>query len=375
MKTIMFVFGTRPEAIKMAPVIMEMNKRPHQFKTIVCLTGQHREMIRSFVEYFSISVDFDLEVMREGQSLAEMTSRLIRKLEPIVREKKPDVILVQGDTTSALAGAMVGYYNDIRVAHVEAGLRTNNKRAPFPEEINRRLIGTIADFHFAPTELAAAALLRENMPAERVLVTGNTVIDALLATADQVDGLPEIESLARLAHDDSKMLLITGHRRENFGQGFENICAAIKKLALAFPATHFVYSVHLNPNVQGPVFSWLSDLPNVHLIPPQGYMDFVRLLKRSTLVLTDSGGIQEEAPSLGKPVLIMRDVTERMEAVSVGAAVLVGTEVERIFSVASRLLTDEAEYHRMSHAGNPFGDGKSSQRICDFLDVASLQSS
>ena len=367
-KKVLVVFGTRPEAIKLAPVILALRGRPKAFDTRVCLTGQHRDMVYQFVDYFGLSADYDLKLMQEGQTLPDLTARLLASLDGVVRDYEPDVILVQGDTTTAFAGSLAGFYRRVSVGHVEAGLRTAHKYAPFPEELNRRMVGVIADHHFAPTRRAEQALLNEGVPASRIVVTGNTVIDALLHTLSRIQQTPpDMGNLRELIDSDRPLVLITGHRRETFGGGFYKICIAIRTLAKHLGHIAFVYPVHLNPNVQRPVYEMLSDLPNVYLVPPLGYVQFVRLLSRCRLVLTDSGGIQEEAPTLDKPVLVMREVTERMEAVEAGAARLVGTDPELIFSESVHLLTNREAWSAMSAAVNPFGDGRAAERIAIYL--------
>lgn len=325
-------------------------------------------MVHQFVDYFAITADYDLKLMDDGQTLPDLTARLLTSLDGVVRDCEPDVILVQGDTTTALAGSLAGYYQRVSVGHVEAGLRTADKYAPFPEELNRRMVGVIADHHFAPTRKAEQALLNEGVPASRVVVTGNTVIDALLHTLSRIaHAPPDMGNLSGLIDSDRQLVLITGHRRESFGDGFAKICIAIRTLAQRLAHIAFVYPVHLNPNVQRPVHELLSNLANVYLVPPLGYAQFVRLLSRCRLVLTDSGGIQEEAFTLGKPVLVMREVTERMEAVEAGAARLVGTDPALIVRESVHLLTNGEGWRAMSAAGNPFGDGHAAERIADYL--------
>lgn len=368
MKRVLVIIGTRPEAIKMAPVIHALRSRRDIFDVRVCSTGQHNEMLYQAVEYFEINLDYDLKLMIKGQSLSQITAALAGNLPSIIEDYRPHLILVQGDTTSAFIGGLVGYYHHIQIGHVEAGLRTNNKFAPFPEEINRRLLGVLTDYHFAPTRRAKLALLKEGVKESRILVTGNTVIDALFYTLKKNEELPpSLGDIEHVVSNGRKMILITGHRRENFGDGFKNICEAIRQLALTFSDTAIVYPVHLNPNVQKPVYEILGDQKNIYLIPPLGYVPFVRLLNASHIVLTDSGGIQEEASSLGKPVLVMREVTERLEAVESGNALLVGTDRDAIFKNASRLLKDSDLWNAMSKIGNPFGDGMAADRIAEYL--------
>ena len=368
MKRILVVIGTRPEAIKLAPVIHELRNRVDVFKTHVCLTGQHQEMLHQAIDYFEIEFNYDLKSMKKNQSLSELSAILTNKLQKTLDTFRPHLILVQGDTTSALVGALSGYYNKVQVGHVEAGLRSNNKFSPFPEELNRKLIGVLADHHFAPTRRAAKNLLSEGVLDTHIIVTGNTVIDALFFTLKKIEkSPPSLGRLDSVVSNGHKVTLITGHRRENFGQGLENVCYAIRRLAAKFSDVEFIYCVHLNPNVQVPVSTILGNLPNVHLVPPFGYVPFVSLLRSAHLVLTDSGGIQEEAPSLGKPVLVTRDVTERSEAVEAGTAILVGPDQGKIFSEASRLLENDAERAAMAGISNPFGDGRAARRIVEYI--------
>ena len=376
------IFGTRPEAIKLCPLVLAM--RDHRELTPhVCVTGQHREMLDQVLDVFGVEPDADLNLMRPNQTLAGLTSRATAAIDEYLQASQPDMVIVQGDTTTVFCAALCAFYRNIPVSHVEAGLRTFNKRSPFPEEINRVLSTRLADLHFAPTETARQNLLREEVPTENIFVTGNTVIDALLFAVERVRANPPgVDGLADFLQPDSAqkeserppMVLITGHRRENFGDGFENICRAIVRLAERFPDTHFVYPVHLNPNVREPVNRLLgTDLAgggknNIHLIEPLGYLPFVAMMDRATLVLTDSGGVQEEAPSLGKPVLVMRDTTERPEAVEMGTVKLVGTNVEAIVDNVTTLLTDEKAYATMANAVNPYGDGKATGRILAALE-------
>ena len=354
---VLSVFGTRPEAIKMAPVVRAL-EAAEGFESRVCVTAQHREMLDQVLELFELTPDHDLDLMQPGQNLAGLTARILTGLRPVLLEEKPDVVLVHGDTTTTLATTLGAFYEGIPVGHVEAGLRTGDLTAPFPEEANRVLADKLCSHWFAPTEQSRANLLREGLGPEGVVVTGNTVIDALLWVRDKV---------VQQGDDAQRRVLITGHRRENHGQGFLNICSAIATLAKRFPQVLFTYPVHLNPKVQEPVYRLLGGLDNVELIAPQDYAPFVRLMASSTLVLTDSGGIQEEAPSLGKPVLVMRETTERPEGVDAGTVRLVGTDVERIVDSVTQLLTDEAAYQAMSHAHNPYGDGSASERIVEAL--------
>jgi UDP-N-acetylglucosamine 2-epimerase (non-hydrolysing) len=368
MKKVCVIFGTRPEAIKLAPVVLAL-KAQQDFECTVCTTGQHRQMLDQVLDIFAIRPDQDLAVMRPDQDLAGMTARLVEGLGSYLTQKQPDLVLVQGDTTTAFCAALVAFYNRIPVGHVEAGLRTGDMNAPWPEEANRVLVSRLAALHFAPTRTAAQNLFAENISPEFVSVTGNTVIDALMIAARKVvDVTPEIPGLPgdwRSAWAGKRLVLITGHRRESFGPAFVNICWAIRDLAVQFPDIQFVYPVHLNPNVRKPVHDILADtaLANISLIEPLDYLGFVSLLKAATLVLTDSGGIQEEAPSLGKPALVMRDTTERPEAIEAGAAALVGTARESIVAHTTRLLIDRDAYAQMSRAVNPFGDGRAAERI------------
>jgi len=366
MKRISIIFGTRPETIKLCPLVLAI-KASEGLEAHVCSTGQHREMLDQVLEVFEVSADVDLNLMQPNQTLPGLASRALVAVDAYLAEHNPDMVIVQGDTTTAFIAALAAYYHQIPVGHVEAGLRTGKKYSPFPEEINRVLATHIADVHFAPTPWAKENLLKENVPAERIYVTGNTVIDALhFAVAKIEKDHPEIPELPRgLLEDgaDGPLVLITGHRRESFGQGFKNICSAIGTLAERFSEAAFVYPVHLNPNVRKPVFELLGGLGNVHLIEPVSYLPFVALMNRAKIILTDSGGIQEEAPSLGKPVLVMRDTTERPEAVEAGTVKLVGTDVDCIVNEASRLLADEKAYAGMARAINPYGDGKACGRI------------
>jgi len=361
--------GTRPEVIKLAPVYHALKEKEQIVETSVCLTGQHQEMLYQAIEHFEIAPDYDLKLMKDDQTLFELTSSLISSLARVLEDYKPDLILVQGDTTTAFVSGLAGYYKQIQVGHVEAGLRTANKFSPFPEEMNRRLVGVLADHHFAPTERAKEALLKEGVPESTIIVTGNTVIDALLFTLKKVEEKPPvIEGLEEVLGSGRKIILITGHRRENFGEGFANICEAIRTLAMELRDVSFIYPVHLNPNVQKPVYSMLEELPNVFLVPPLSYMQFVRLMSAAHIIITDSGGVQEEAPSLGKPVLVMRETTERQEAVEAGTAILVGTDKDKIVGEAVRLMTDRDAWEIMSKIKNPFGDGKSAKRIVEYIE-------
>ena len=362
-RRVLLVMGTRPEAIKLAPVLRALRARPADFVPVVCSTGQHREMLDQVFELFGITPDVDLRVMTHNQGLAGLSAQVLTGIDAVLESEKPDLVLVQGDTTSTFVGALAAFYRRIQVGHVEAGLRTWDRFAPFPEEINRTLAGHVADIHFAPTESARQNLLREGLPEKAIHVTGNTGIDAFLDVA----GRPEPAGGYPWSAHDGPLVAITAHRRESFGEGFVRICAALRLLAEARPDTLFVYPVHRNPNVKGPVERALGGLPNLLLIEPLPYGPFCHLLKRSTLILTDSGGIQEEAPSLQKPVLVLRDTTERMEAVEAGTAILVGTDVERITAHAVRLLDSSEARDAMTRGGNPFGDGHAADRIADLL--------
>lgn len=378
----MLVFGTRPEAIKMAPLVKEFQKHPDTFQTIVCVTGQHREMLDQVLNIFDIRPDFDLNIMKQGQDLYDVTARVLTGMRDVLHEAQPDVVLVHGDTTTSTAAALAAFYQQIPVGHVEAGLRTHNILSPWPEEMNRQITGRIASYHFAPTALSRQNLLQENVDDANITVTGNTVIDALYWVVDRIKNDrsldAELEEVLRHAGydvnrlaDGRPLVLITGHRRENFGDGFINMCTAIKQLTERYPNVDFVYPMHLNPNVRRPIHEVfgddLSNLGNMHFIEPLEYLSFVYLMEKSTIVLTDSGGIQEEAPGLGKPVLVMRDTTERPEALEAGTVKLVGTDREKIINEVSTLLDDAAAYARMSQAVNPYGDGLACSRIVERL--------
>ncbi|PAJ74482.1 UDP-N-acetylglucosamine 2-epimerase (non-hydrolyzing) [Pseudoalteromonas sp. NBT06-2] len=367
---ILTVFGTRPEAIKMAPLVHALAS-DERFEAKVCVTAQHREMLDQVLVLFKITPDYDLNLMKAGQTLPEITSRILLELTPVLKEFKPDVVLVHGDTGTTFAASLAAYYEQISVGHVEAGLRTGNIYSPWPEEGNRKLTGSLTKFHFAPTETSQQNLLNENYDSTNIYVTGNTVIDALLLVKKQIENDSDLSStLAEqfpILDETKKLILVTGHRRESFGGGFERICEALAITAKAHPDCQILYPVHLNPNVQEPVNRILKDVGNVHLIDPQQYLPFVYLMNRSHIILTDSGGIQEEAPSLGKPVLVMRDTTERPEAVDAGTVKLVGTDVEKITSALNELLSNETSYKEMSRAHNPYGDGEACKRICDTL--------
>jgi len=395
MKRILTIFGTRPEAIKMAPVIKELQKHPDNFEVVICVTAQHREMLDQVLNLFNIVPNYDLDVMRPGQDLFDVTRCVLQGLKNVLKKEKPDMVLVHGDTTTAMTGALAAYYCQVPVGHVEAGLRTKNKYSPFPEEVNRQIAGILSDLHFAPTETSRQNLIKEGIDPDRIHVTGNTVIDALFMALDKIkSGNMEEEILRhfccrdpKLQHvftgmnliknstdknqksDKPKIILVTGHRRENFGDGFENICLALAKIARANPNVRIIYPVHLNPNVQEPVRRILGkkELNNIHLITPVDYLPFVWLMDKAYLILTDSGGVQEEAPSLGKPVLVMRETTERPEAVEAGTVILVGTDSEVIASTTQNLLLNKNNYRAMSTACNPYGDRKAAQRITKTL--------
>jgi UDP-N-acetylglucosamine 2-epimerase (non-hydrolysing) len=368
--TVLIAFGTRPEAIKLAPVVAALRAEHPEVRTVVCSTGQHREMLRQVTDLFGIKCDIQLDVMLPNQTLSGVTARLFDEIDRAVAEVKPDWLIVQGDTTTAFVGATVGFYHKIRVGHVEAGLRTGDKFRPFPEEVNRRFVTIVADAHFAPTERARRALLREYVPDEQIHLTGNTVVDAVLDVARRP--YEWTSGPIRAVSVDRPIVLITAHRRESFGETFRSICAAIRELAIrhADSGVQFVYPVHLNPNVRAPVQDMLSGTGNVSLLDPLDYSSLIQLLKRSTLVLTDSGGIQEEAPAFGVPVCVMRDTTERPEGIEAGVAVLVGTRYESILETADRLLKNPAARAAMASAVNPYGDGKASQRIAEFLSAS-----
>lgn len=382
MKKVMLVFGTRPEAIKMAPLVLELKAHPDDFETIVCVTGQHKEMLEQVLALFEIVPDYDLAIMKQGQDLYDITSRVLLGMREVLREVKPDIVLVHGDTATSTVAALAAFYRQIPVGHIEAGLRTHDIYSPFPEEMNRQLTARIATYHFAPTGLGYNNLVREGIKPEHIFITGNTVIDALHRVVARLDADEEIRQgvelklleqgydVSRLSHD-KRLVLITGHRRENFGEGFLNICRAIKTLSETFPDVDFVYPMHLNPNVREPIRKILGESANpsdnLFFIEPQEYLSFTYLMKLAHIVLTDSGGIQEEAPGLGKPVLVMRDTTERPEAVDAGTVKLVGTDYDKIVHNVSELLTDTEAHTKMSYANNPYGDGKASQCIIEIL--------
>lgn len=392
MKTILLIFGTRPEAIKMCPLVHKLKQYPNEFKTIVCVTGQHRQMLDQVLQIFNITPDYDLNIMQQGQDLYDVTSRVLIGLRDVLKEVNPDMVLVHGDTTTSTAAALAAFYQQIPVAHVEAGLRTGNIYSPWPEEMNRQITSRIATYHFAPTPLSKQNLLRENVSEEHILITGNTVIDALYMIVERLKNDVDLQKeqeqvLLKAGYDISRLsngkrlILITGHRRENFGEGFIRMCTAMKDLSEKYPDVDFVYPMHLNPNVRQPIAEVFGkeeicnhqssicnkSHKNFFFIEPLQYVEFVYLMEKSTIVLTDSGGIQEEAPGLGKPVLVMRDTTERPEALESGTVHLVGTDYDKIMSEVSTLLDDEVAYNNMSQAVNPYGDGRACERIVKYL--------
>ena len=381
MKKVLLVFGTRPEAIKMAPLVKKFQE-DSEFQTIVCVTAQHREMLDQVLDIFDIKPDYDLNIMKQGQDLYDITSRVMLGLRDVLNETNPDVVLVHGDTTTSTASALAAFYKQIPVAHVEAGLRTNNIYSPWPEEMNRRITGRIATYHLAPTELSRQNLLKENVDNQNIIITGNTVIDALLWVVNKIKSDANLADTLQIniknngydidrIEDKRKLVLITGHRRENFGEGFRNICNAIKTLSIKYPDVDFVYPMHLNPNVRKPIAEIFGNdkdkSGNTFFIEPLDYLNFVFLMEKADIILTDSGGIQEEAPSLGKPVLVMRNNTERPEALEAGTVKLVGTDYDKIINEVSELLENEESYNKMSKAVNPYGDGSACKRIVDFL--------
>jgi len=373
MKKILLVFGTRPEAIKMAPLVKAFQKDTY-FETKVCVTAQHREMLDQVLDMFNIVPEYDLNLMKPGQDLYDITTNVLLGMKAVLTDFEPDVVLVHGDTTTTSATSLAAFYQKIKVGHVEAGLRTHDIYSPWPEEANRQITGVLASYHFAPTTTSQANLLRENKDQKNILVTGNTVIDALFLALDKIENNQELkdEIIKKIntqykLDDSKKLILVTGHRRENFGQGFTNICESLKNLALNNQDINIVYPVHLNPNVQKPVKEILSDVSNVHLIDPLQYESFLYLMNKSYFIITDSGGVQEEAPSLGKPVLVMRDTTERPEALEAGTVKLVGTDPQKIIKEAQNLLDNKEEYEKMSKAHNPYGDGKACAKIVEFL--------
>lgn len=371
-KKVLLVFGTRPEAIKMAPLALQLKQQEASFETKVCVTGQHRQMLDQVLELFNLTPNFDLNLMKPGQTLSDITSGVLKGLEQVFSEWMPDVVLVHGDTATTFAASLAAYYHKISVGHVEAGLRTGDIYSPWPEEANRKLTGALTTYHFAPTQSSYNNLIKENIDPKNITITGNTVIDALLTVKEKVETdravIAQFEQQFNFLDSTKKLILVTGHRRENFGQGFLNICTALANLAKQYPDVQIVYPVHLNPNVQKPVNELLSDISNIHLIAPQDYLPFVYLMNRSYLILTDSGGIQEEAPSLGKPVLVMRDTTERPEAVEAGTVKLVGTDAALIQQSVVELLENTDLYQTMAAAHNPYGDGTASQQIIRALN-------
>ncbi len=382
MKKVMLVFGTRPEAIKMAPLVKEFQKQPKRVETVVCVTGQHREMLDQVLKIFDIKPDYDLNIMKQGQDLYDVTARVLTGMRDVLKEVKPDVVLVHGDTTTSTAAALAAFYQQIPVGHVEAGLRTHNIYSPWPEEMNRLLTGRLATYHFSPTPLSRNNLIKESVDDRNIIITGNTVIDALYWVVDKIKNNKELDNelediLSKAGYDvnrlnnGKKLVLITGHRRENFGDGFINMCTAIKDLTVKYPDLDFVYPMHLNPNVRKPIHEVfgenLSGLKNMFFIEPLEYLSFVYLMEKSSIVLTDSGGIQEEASGLGKPVLVMRDTTERPEALDAGTVKLVGTDYNKIVNEVSSLIDDKAAYEKMSKAVNPYGDGLACGRIVNAL--------
>jgi len=374
-KSILVVFGTRPEAIKMAPVIKELKKYPTIFNTKVCVTAQHREMLDQVLELFEIKPDYDLNIMKQGQDLYDITINILQDIKKVLEEFKPDIVLVHGDTTTTSTASLAAFYQKIKVGHIEAGLRTWDIYNPWPEEANRQITGILSNYHFAPTLTSKKNLLKENKKEENIIITSNTVIDALFLALDKIKSNRELENKINSTlktqnltlKDDHKVILVTGHRRENFGEGFINICEALKEIALKNPNFSIIYPVHLNPNVQKPVKSILKNINNIYLIEPLGYEEFVYLMDRSYLIITDSGGVQEEAPSLGKPVLVMRNTTERPEALEAGTVKLVGTDKNKIAKETQKLINQKQEYEKMSQAHNPYGDGRASEKIVDFL--------
>ncbi len=365
---IFLVIGTRPEAIKLAPLIIAFKKYSKIFDTKVCITAQHRELLDQVLSFFKISPDYDLNLMKPNQNLYEITANIILKMKPILKENNPQYIFVHGDTTTTLAASLASFYNESKICHIEAGLRTYNKKSPFPEEMNRQITTRLADYHFAPTEESKNNLINENIDKENIIITGNTVIDALIASIKKVKNNPS-SNIRKLSKDlkDCEVVLVTFHRRENYGDGFIRICEAIKEIALKNPNRIIVFPVHLNPKVQKPVNNFLSDIKNIILLDPLNYEDFIWMMNRSKLIITDSGGIQEEAPSLGKPVLVLRDTTERPEAVKAGTVLLVGTNKNLIIKETLDLLNDASRYKKISRLYNPYGDGKACKRIIDFI--------
>lgn len=370
MKKNLIIFGTRPEAIKMAPLVKEFQKHSG-FETKVCVTAQHREMLDQVLDFFEIKPDYDLNLMKPNQNLFSLTADIITELKPVLEEFQPDYVYVHGDTSTSSIAGLAAFYAGAKVCHVEAGLRTHNKWSPFPEEMNRQLTGRLADYHFAPTQQSFDNLIKENIASKDIIITGNTVIDALLDSSQKVQNIQneEINYLKKIVNPNKKLILVTGHRRENHGQGFINICEALKEIAQNNADVQIIYPVHLNPNVQKPVHDILSDVTNIKLIDPLAYPAFVWLMTQSYMIITDSGGVQEEAPSLGKPVLVMRDTTERPEAVEAGTVILVGTDKSKIINEANDLLNNQNRYNSMSELHNPYGDGKACKRIVEYVKL------
>lgn len=367
----LIVFGTRPEAIKMAPLVKEFQKNDEFFDTKVCITAQHREMLDQVLDFFEITPDFDLDLMKPNQNLHGLTADILTNLKPVLESFKPDYVFVHGDTTTTMASSLAAFYSGCKICHVEAGLRTFEMQSPFPEEMNRSVTGVVSNLHFAPTKTSKNNLIAENKSEEDIIITGNTVIDALSYSVEKVNTPTfqdqEVEQLKTVLDENKKLILVTGHRCENHGDGFVRICEALKEIALKHTDSQIIYPVHLNPNVQKPVYDLLSDLDNINLIAPLSYPAFVWLMEKSHLIITDSGGVQEEAPSLGKPVLVMRDTTERPEAVNAGTVLLVGTDKQKIIDEANRLLEDNNAYLAMSRLHNPYGDGKACSRIVEHI--------
>lgn len=370
-KKVLIIFGTRPEAIKMCPLVKAFKKQDSFFETRVCITAQHREMLDQVLSFFDVIADYDLDLMKPNQNLYKLTADIITHLKPVLEDFKPDFVFVHGDTTTTMASSIAGFYSGAKVCHIEAGLRTFDKYAPFPEEINRSITGRIAEYHFAPTQTSKSNLLNENIQEDRILITGNTVIDALQYSSNKVASQDfkddEIDALKLMIDQEKQLILVTGHRRENHGQGFINICNALKEIATQNKDVQIIYPVHLNPNVQKPVYELLQDIDNVKLVNPLSYPAFVWIMNQSHLIITDSGGVQEEAPSLGKPVLVMRDTTERPEAIDAGTVILVGTDEHKIIKETNNLLQNKKFYSQMSKLHNPYGDGKACERIIEFI--------
>ena len=373
----LIVFGTRPEAIKMAPLVKAFEQEKEHFETRVCITAQHREMLDQVLDFFEITPYYDLDLMKPNQDLYSLTATIIESMKPVLEDFQPDYVYIHGDTTTTMATAIAAFYSGAKICHIEAGLRTFKKRNPFPEEMNRSVAGRLTDHHFSPTEAAKENLLRENVPEKDIIVTGNTVIDALYYSIDKLKkgnySDAEIEHVKNVIDITKKIILVTGHRRENHGQGFINICKALKEIAENHPEIQIIYPVHLNPNVQKPVYELLNGISNIKLIDPLSYPAFVWLMEKSYLIITDSGGVQEEAPSLGKPVLVMRETTERPEAVEAGTVILVGTNTDKIVRETEKLLTNKAHYERMTKLHNPYGDGKACTRICGYMNYNKIK--